>query len=221
MTVVVACSLRWPLCSYFCSCASRMSPTRSRYRRSSTSKTASSAIYDNLRDLQFEYRLGKLSDEDYRATKQSCRASWRWCWPKWKQRSSDCGRCHEPRPKGRAAKCKPDATVCPHCGASSRSVKVLRRMRKGNRMKTTAASCCFPRNSPCLAAAMDGTVVNQTTGKPAAGRRSIAGQARARRNAYIGTAKTDAAGKFHFDSEAGRRAATSPSRITGASITTS
>lgn len=29
------------------------------------------AIYDNLRDLQFEYRLGKLSDEDYRQTKQA------------------------------------------------------------------------------------------------------------------------------------------------------
>ncbi len=28
------------------------------------------AIYDNLRDLQFEYRLGKLSDADYQATKQ-------------------------------------------------------------------------------------------------------------------------------------------------------
>ena len=29
------------------------------------------AIYDNLRDLQFEYRLGKLSDEDYQSTKRS------------------------------------------------------------------------------------------------------------------------------------------------------
>src|SRR3954462_5373740 len=29
------------------------------------------AIYDNLRDLQFEYRVGKLSDEDYRSTKQA------------------------------------------------------------------------------------------------------------------------------------------------------
>ena len=29
------------------------------------------AIYDNLRDLQFEYRLGKLSDEDYQRTKQA------------------------------------------------------------------------------------------------------------------------------------------------------
>lgn len=28
------------------------------------------AIYDNLRDLQFEYRVGKLSEADYQATKQ-------------------------------------------------------------------------------------------------------------------------------------------------------
>jgi hypothetical protein len=27
------------------------------------------AIYENLRDLQFEYRVGKLSDEDYARTK--------------------------------------------------------------------------------------------------------------------------------------------------------
>jgi hypothetical protein len=27
------------------------------------------AIYENLRDLQFEYRLGKLSDDDYARTK--------------------------------------------------------------------------------------------------------------------------------------------------------
>ena len=28
------------------------------------------AIYENLRDLQFEYRVGKLSDEDYQSTKK-------------------------------------------------------------------------------------------------------------------------------------------------------
>jgi len=28
------------------------------------------AIYENLRDLQFEYRLGKLSDADYQTTKR-------------------------------------------------------------------------------------------------------------------------------------------------------
>ena len=27
-------------------------------------------IYENLRDLQFEYRVGKLSDQDYQTTKQ-------------------------------------------------------------------------------------------------------------------------------------------------------
>jgi hypothetical protein len=28
------------------------------------------AIYENLRDLQFEYRVGKMSDEDYQTTKR-------------------------------------------------------------------------------------------------------------------------------------------------------
>src|ERR1043165_5285099 len=28
------------------------------------------AIYENLRDLQFEYRLNKLSDQDYQTTKR-------------------------------------------------------------------------------------------------------------------------------------------------------
>ncbi len=28
-------------------------------------------IYENLRDLQFEYRVGKLSDEDYQSTKKN------------------------------------------------------------------------------------------------------------------------------------------------------
>ncbi|MBI3471326.1 MAG: hypothetical protein HY013_08215, partial [Candidatus Solibacter usitatus] len=28
------------------------------------------SIYENLRDLQFEYRVGKMSDEDYQQAKQ-------------------------------------------------------------------------------------------------------------------------------------------------------
>src|SRR5271170_4220908 len=28
------------------------------------------SIYENLRDLQFEYRLGKMSDDDYQRSKQ-------------------------------------------------------------------------------------------------------------------------------------------------------
>ena len=33
------------------------------------------AIYENLRDLQFEYRLGKLSDQDYQQTRRTFRKS--------------------------------------------------------------------------------------------------------------------------------------------------
>lgn len=32
-------------------------------------ETRKAAIYENLRDLQFEYRVGKLSDDDYQRTK--------------------------------------------------------------------------------------------------------------------------------------------------------
>src|SRR5579863_9432689 len=39
-----------------------VSPTRHLEERKS-------AIYENLRDLQFEYRVGKLSDSDYQQTK--------------------------------------------------------------------------------------------------------------------------------------------------------
>src|SRR5579863_6191700 len=39
-----------------------VSPTRHLEERKS-------AIYENLRDLQFEYRVGKLSDDDYQQTK--------------------------------------------------------------------------------------------------------------------------------------------------------
>lgn len=36
--------------------------------------TRKAAIYENLRDLQFEYRVGKLSDTDYQRTKQELQA---------------------------------------------------------------------------------------------------------------------------------------------------
>lgn len=39
-----------------------VSPTRHLEERKAT-------IYENLRDLQGEYRMGKLSDEDYQTTK--------------------------------------------------------------------------------------------------------------------------------------------------------
>ena len=37
-------------------------------------ETRKAAIYENLRDLQFEYRVGKLSDDDYQRTKREMQA---------------------------------------------------------------------------------------------------------------------------------------------------
>ena len=77
------------------------------------------AIYDNLRDLQFEYRVGKLSDEDYASTKQALQrelahvlAEMEIALPKAPAATvSGAGA----EVKGSAA---PKKTVCPHCGAS-------------------------------------------------------------------------------------------------------
>lgn len=78
-------------------------------------ETRRAAIYDNLRDLQFEYRVGKLSDEDYQRTKQEL------------QRElaavlAEIDRLRETAPaaapvKAKAAKKAIAGNVCPHCGA--------------------------------------------------------------------------------------------------------
>jgi len=76
------------------------------------------AIYENLRDLQFEYRVGKLSDADYQQTKAGLQ----------KELAGVIGEIESvsaapvPPPKARPA-AKPAkapealATTCPHCGA--------------------------------------------------------------------------------------------------------
>lgn len=63
-------------------------------------------IYENLRDLQFEYRLGKLSDEDYQKTKQGL------------QREL-AGILAEIEAVGvvPSVRPKPDGRTCPKCGA--------------------------------------------------------------------------------------------------------
>ncbi|HVT92785.1 MAG TPA: hypothetical protein VHD76_08065 [Bryobacteraceae bacterium] len=68
-------------------------------------------IYENLRDLQFEYRLGKLSDEDYQKTKQDLQ----------KELARVLGEIDAAAPaktvKLAPAATAPDPKVCPHCGA--------------------------------------------------------------------------------------------------------
>ncbi len=72
------------------------------------------AIYDNLRDLQFEYRLGKLSDSDYAQTKQALQRELAGVLKQMEEiagaDSSD--RAGQPTPKKEMA-----GTLCPHCGA--------------------------------------------------------------------------------------------------------
>lgn len=75
------------------------------------------AIYGNLRDLQFEYRLGKLSDEDYQQNKRALQRELAGVLAEIEQKIQRLG-----LTPARAAKAAPKAqkvrTVCPHCGAS-------------------------------------------------------------------------------------------------------
>ena len=66
------------------------------------------AIYENLRDLQFEYRVGKLSETDYQKTKQDL------------QRELAAVLAEVDRLKALLAtspETKPIGFVCPSCGA--------------------------------------------------------------------------------------------------------
>jgi len=72
------------------------------------------AIYENLRDLQFEFRLGKLSDEDYKQTKQALQ---RELASVLSETESTLNRL-DLTAKSRPSAPKPSGTVCPHCKAS-------------------------------------------------------------------------------------------------------
>jgi hypothetical protein len=74
------------------------------------------AIYENLRDLQFEYRVGKLSDEDYQNTKRDLQKELAVVLSevdKLKLQLGMNGAIPPPAPKVRKA----SGMVCPSCGA--------------------------------------------------------------------------------------------------------
>ncbi len=76
------------------------------------------AIYENLRDLQFEYRVGKLSDQDYQQTKKDLQRELAGVMAevdRLKLQLNANGAVPLPRP----AEPKPivDPLTCPHCGA--------------------------------------------------------------------------------------------------------
>jgi hypothetical protein len=66
------------------------------------------AIYENLRDLQFEYRVGKLSDNDYQLTKKDLQ----------KELAAVMAEVDRVKLRLQAPKVKPpDPLTCPHCNA--------------------------------------------------------------------------------------------------------
>jgi hypothetical protein len=74
------------------------------------------AIYENLRDLQFEYRVGKLSDADYQNTKTDLQKQLAAVLAEVDRLKTGTG----PEVNGTAAATpvvKASATECPHCGA--------------------------------------------------------------------------------------------------------
>jgi len=71
-------------------------------------------IYENLRDLQFEFRLGKLSDEDYQKTKVDLQREL----AKVLAEIDAVAPTVPAKPAKMAApKAKPDGKTCPHCNA--------------------------------------------------------------------------------------------------------
>lgn len=74
-------------------------------------------IYDNLRDLQFEYRVGKLSDQDYQQTKVDLQ---RELASVLAEIDRVLGTGVQPSPEAPptpTAKAPEPGTVCPKCGA--------------------------------------------------------------------------------------------------------
>jgi hypothetical protein len=67
-------------------------------------------IYEQLRDLQFEFRVGKLSEADYQTTKQSLQTELAGVLAQLDKAS---GQAPPPAPAVKAV----DRTKCPHCGA--------------------------------------------------------------------------------------------------------
>jgi hypothetical protein len=75
-------------------------------------------IYENLRDLQFEYRVGKLSDADYQRTKVDLQRELAGVLAELEKLSTPVAQSTSTPPKPPAVAKKPAEYVCPHCRAS-------------------------------------------------------------------------------------------------------
>lgn len=77
-------------------------------------------LYDNLRDLQFEYRLGKLSDADYQEAKKVLQQELAQLNAKLAEQGAAPPAAVKPAVSASARPAPAESaasTVCPHCGA--------------------------------------------------------------------------------------------------------
>jgi rRNA maturation endonuclease Nob1 len=77
------------------------------------------AIYENLRDLQFEYRVGKLSDQDYQTTKHDLQKELAAVLAEVDRVGLSLGvAAPQAKPQSKPhSNAKPDTLTCPHCSA--------------------------------------------------------------------------------------------------------
>ena len=74
------------------------------------------AIYENLRDLQFEYRVGKLSDNDYQLTKKDLQKELAAVMAEVDRVKAQLGVKVQSAPAAKVVKVA-NAFTCPHCNA--------------------------------------------------------------------------------------------------------
>ena len=75
------------------------------------------AIYENLRDLQFEYRVGKLSDNDYQQTKKDLQRELAGVMAEVDRIKLELSPNGSVPPPAAPAPKPVDPLTCPHCGA--------------------------------------------------------------------------------------------------------
>jgi hypothetical protein len=75
-------------------------------------------IYENLRDLQFEFRVGKLSDADYQKTKLDLQRELAKVLAEIDSIQPVKAKAAAAPVPASPAKPKPDGKKCPHCGAT-------------------------------------------------------------------------------------------------------
>lgn len=75
------------------------------------------AIYENLRDLQFEYRVGKLSDADYKQTKLDLQKELASVMAETDRLKAELQLAPQPAPPSPPKVRRRSATVCAQCGA--------------------------------------------------------------------------------------------------------